>query len=111
MTREAETSETPIACSLDAGGLQTRLRRLAELGERSLLDSKGGSGRYTLRFRDDPQTRAELDEAVAAESECCTFLALSVGRAAGELTLSIEAPAGGEAIADELASAFSAPGE
>jgi hypothetical protein len=33
-------------------------------------------------------------------------LALSVERAGGELTLSIEAPAGGEAIADELAAAF-----
>jgi hypothetical protein len=106
MTREAETNKTPIACSLDAGALQSRLRRLAELGARSLLGSKGGGGRHTLRFRDDPQTRSALDEAVAAERECCPFLALSVERAGGELTLSIEAPAGGETIADELAAAF-----
>ena len=101
--------ELPIACSLDAGSLRARLRRLAELGERSLLGSQGGSGRHRLRFRNDPQTRAALDEAVAAETECCPFLALSVGRGAGELILSIEAPAGGEAIADELASAFTPP--
>jgi hypothetical protein len=107
VTEGAETpEELPMACSLDSGGLQDRLRRLAELGAASLLGSEGESGSRTLRFRDDPQTRAALDVAVRAEGECCPFLDLSVSRAGGELVLAIEAPAGGEAIADELAAAF-----
>lgn len=106
MTKGTETEELPIACSLDAGALQSRLRRLAELGATGLLGSEGGGGRHTLRFRDDPRTRAALDGVVAAEAECCPFLALSVDRADDELILGIEAPAGGEAIADELAAAI-----
>jgi hypothetical protein len=110
MTRDIETNELPIACNLDAGALRSRLGTLAELGA-GLLGGEGGGGRHTLRFPDDPSTRAALEKAVAAEAECCPFLALSVDRADGELTLSIEAPAGGEAIADELAAAFQVAGE
>jgi hypothetical protein len=107
MTERAETpDELPMACSLDAAGLRGRLGRLAELGATSLLGSEGENGNHTLRFRDDPETRAALEAAVRAETECCPFLDLSVARVDGELVLGIEAPAGGEAIADELAAAF-----
>jgi len=94
-----------MACSLDAVGLRDHLGHLAKLGA-SLLGSAGERGNHTLRFRDDPETRAALGAAVRAEAECCPFLELSIARADGELVLGIEAPAGGEAIADELAAAF-----
>ena len=83
-----------------------RQLRLAELGRLSLLGGDGGGGRHTLRFRADPWTRAALDAIVAAERECCPFLALSIGESGDELTLSIEAPEGGGEIADALAASF-----
>jgi hypothetical protein len=107
MTEEPEKAEaTPIACSLGVGDLRGRQLRLAELGRASLLGADGGAGRHRLRFRGDAGTRAALEGIVEAESECCPFLALSIGESGGELTLSIEAQEGGEEIADALAASF-----
>jgi hypothetical protein len=107
MTEEPERAEEPpIACSLGEGDLRARQFRLAELGRLSLLGGDGGEGRHTLRFRGDAGIRAELETIVAVERECCPFLALSIGGSGGELTLSIEAPEGGEEIADALAASF-----
>jgi hypothetical protein len=109
MADEPEKAEQPpIACGLGEGDLRDRQRSLAELGRASFLGADGGGGRHRLRFRGDPGTRAALEAIVAAERECCPFLDLSVGESGGELTLSIEAPEGGEEIADALAEGFKA---
>jgi hypothetical protein len=104
---EADTST--IACSLDAGDLVERLDRIARIGERSWLGTDSDGRRHLLRFRDDQTTRAELEAVIAAESECCSFLGLSMNAAAGELVLTIDAGPEGEPIAAALAQAFRAP--
>ena len=109
MTEEPrKAEEPPISCSLGESDLRTRQRSLAELGRVSLLGADGGEGRHTLRFRGDAGTRAALEAIVEAERECCPFLALSIAQSGGELTLSIEAPEGGEETADALAASFRA---
>jgi hypothetical protein len=50
--------------------------------------------------------RERLEEIVAAEAECCSFLDLALEEQSAELVLSIAAPKGGQAVADELAAAF-----
>lgn len=111
MTEEPdEAGEQPIACSLEARDLRARQGKLAELGRAGLLAADGGEGRHALRFRGDARMRTALEAIVAAEGECCPFLALSIGESGGELTLSIEAPEGGEEIADALAASFRAAG-
>ncbi len=100
------TEKTPLACSLDAGGLRTRLAAVAEVGRSSLISRERDQHRHLLRFRLDAGTRAQLEQIIRAEQECCEFISLTLEEQGDELVLSIEAPAGAQAIADDLAAAF-----
>jgi hypothetical protein len=98
--------ETPVACSLDAGALKQRLAAIAEIGADSLIASDTEGHRHLLRFRTDPTTRERLEDIVAAEAECCSFLDLSLSKEEDGLILSIAAPRDTQMLADELAKAF-----
>lgn len=98
--------ELPIACSLGTADLERRLDGLAELGAAGLLDAEGEGARHTLRFRDEPALRARLEDIVAAEAECCPFLGLEIESGRGVLTLRVEAPGGGESVAEGLVAAI-----
>lgn len=100
------TKALPIACSLGAGDLKQRLAAIAKIGEESLIDRATEEGRHLLRFRSDAATRRRLEEIVAAEAECCSFLDLTLQDRDGDLILSVAAPQDGQAVADELAAAF-----
>ena len=97
------SSDTPIACSLNAEELPRRLAEIRAIGADALLDVDGGDA---LRFRNDEATRARLEEIVAAESECCRFLSFDLRATGDELELRITAPEGAEDLAGELADAF-----
>jgi hypothetical protein len=100
------TDPKPIACSLGASDLQQRLDEIATLGAASLIGRDTVAGKHTLRFRPDRMTRRRLEEIVAAEAECCSFLDLKLTEHEGELILTLAAPEDGQPIADELAAAF-----
>jgi hypothetical protein len=100
------TDPKPTACSLGASDLQARLAAIAEAGAAGLITHDEDAGRHTLRFRPDPTTRCRLDEIVAAEAECCSFLDLDLAERDGELVLTLAAPKDGQPIADALAAAF-----
>jgi hypothetical protein len=97
----------PVSCSLGASDLRARLAAIAALGAASLVAHEQIDRRHTLRFRRDPATRRRLEEIVAAEAECCSFLDLDLAERDGELVLTVAAaPAAGQPVADELALAF-----
>jgi hypothetical protein len=96
------SSENPIACALTAAEMPERLAELRSIGADALLSTRG----RTLRFRADDRTRARLEAAVTAESECCAFLRFDLHEENGELALTIGAPSGAEPIADDLVAAF-----
>ncbi len=98
--------ELPVVCSLGAGDLEQRLAAIGEIGAESLIDREVEKGKHRLRFRSDPKTRQRLEDAIAAEAECCAFLDLSLEEDGGELILSIAAPEAGQATADGFAAAF-----
>lgn len=100
------TEALPIVCSLSAGDLKQRLAAIAEIGEASLIDHETDGGRHLLRFHSDTATRKRLEEIVAAESECCSFLDLGLEKRGGDLVLSVAAPQDAQVVADELAAAF-----
>ena len=104
------SEERPIACLLGAAELEQRVATIAEVGAASLLSRSTPAGRHLLRFRPSIQTRERLEEIVAAESECCSFLDLALTEEDGELVLSIAAPDDGQETAAALAEAFGAPG-
>src|SRR5262245_24626957 len=98
-------SDIPIACSLRAPDLRTRLEEMSQLGQDALLslDSHGA-----MHFRADPETRARLQAIVRAEAECCPFLDLNLREEASALVLEIGAPEGAEPLVADLVSAFHA---
>jgi hypothetical protein len=100
------TEALPIVCSLGASDLKQRHATIAEIGTESLIGRATEGGRHLLRFHSDAATRKRLEEIVAAESECCSFLDLTLEERGGELVLSVAASQDGQAVADELAAAF-----
>lgn len=100
----------PVACSLNASELQGRLAEIAAVGAGALLADEVDGDRHLLRFRAGDEARGRLQKIVAAEAECCSFLALDLSEAGGELILAIAAPGAGQLVADELAAAFSRAG-
>lgn len=95
-----------ISCSLGASDLQQRLNEIAEIGADSLIERSADGDRRLLRFRSTEETRRRLEAIVAAEADCCSFLNLSLEDRDGVLVLSIDAPEGGQLVADELTAAF-----
>src|SRR4051794_11468584 len=101
------TIENPTACSLDASRLERRLAAIAAVGADSLISrAVNGDGHHLLRFRPRAGTRNRLEEIVAAEAECCSFLDLQLSEEGGTLVLWIAAPSDGVMVADRLAEAF-----
>ena len=99
-------NDLPIACSLQPGDLKTRQAELVAVGGRSLLSVKRADGEPALlAFRNDAQTRSELERIVAAEAECCAFLDMRISNG-DALELQIDGPADAGPIVDELVEAI-----
>jgi|SRR5829696_208500 len=100
------TNDKPAACSLGSDALERRLAAIAEVGRANLISSEADGDRHLLRFRPRAGTRRRLEQIVAAEAECCSFLDLALTESERMLVLSITAPEGGRAVASLLAEAF-----
>ena len=96
----------PIACSLNAADLRVRMAEVAAVGRAGLRDRTTDGATSTLRFDRRDDVRQRLEAIVAAESECCAFLDLTLVDDGEELVLTISAPPGAEPVARELAGAF-----
>lgn len=99
-------SEPPIACSLNARELPARLAEMADLGRAALTDARTEPTRAQLRFAAGAGVRARVEAIVAAESECCAFLAMHVSDEPDTVVLTIEAPQNAELVLTELVDAF-----
>jgi hypothetical protein len=98
----------PIACSLSATALPERLQQMAALGRDALLDTHTDGRRAQLSFAAGAGIRSRLEAIVAAESDCCAFLTMTVSDGRDAVELSIEAPEGAEVVLSELVDAFAA---
>ena len=63
-----------MSCSLPPDQLAERLKEWATVGRDGLISAEG----RVLRFRPEPQLRAELERLVAAEADCCPTLELDL---------------------------------
>jgi hypothetical protein len=100
------TSELPIACSLSATELPARLDEMADLGRAALLGTRHDGTRAELRFAAGSGVRDRVNGIVAAESQCCAFLTMSVSDEPDIVLLTIQAPDGAELVLQELVEAF-----
>jgi hypothetical protein len=99
-------TELPIACSLSATELPTRLAAMADVARAALLDVRSAGTHAELRFAADAGVRDRVDAIRAAESRCCAFLDMAVTDEPNTVVLTIDAPAGAETTLTELVDAF-----
>src|SRR5689334_9235283 len=84
------SSDLSIACSLDASRAAVRLSEMAALGRDGLLESEVDGASARLLFTAD--VRARLEDVVAAERDCCGFLAFRWEAHDDGLALIVDAP-------------------
>jgi hypothetical protein len=99
-------TDLPIACSLSATELPNRLAEMAGLGRAALLDARTTATRAQLRFAAGASVHDRVAAIVAAESQCCAFLNMTLSEEPDTVVLTIEAPEGAEVVLAELVDAF-----
>jgi hypothetical protein len=85
-------SEPVIACSLDGSDQAKRLREIAELSRRALLETRETPTGLRMRFAARPGTREELERLIEIESRCCSFLRFELDCSDEELVLEVGGP-------------------
>jgi hypothetical protein len=99
-------AELPIACSLSGTELPVRLAEMAALGDAALVDARQDATHAELRFAAGAGVRERVEAIVAAESDCCAFLAMRVTGEPDAVVLTVDAPEGAELVLQELLDAF-----
>ncbi len=100
-------TDLPIACSLTATEIPARLVEISTFGRTSLLSVETAPQHATLRFRAEGDTHKRLAAFVAAESECCAFLDMTLREEPEAVELAITAPPGAEPVLKSIVAAFS----
>lgn len=100
------STDPPLVCSLGAGDLAVRQAEIADLGREALLDVHRDGTRVELRFAARPGVRERVESVVAAEGECCAFLAMRVGEATDAVVVTIDAPEGAEVVITDMVELF-----
>ncbi|HEY2477158.1 MAG TPA: hypothetical protein VGI17_00335 [Solirubrobacterales bacterium] len=101
------------SCALPDDQLRERIDALARIGD-DLIESRVDGDLHVLVFRASPEVRRALEQIVAAERECCSFLDLTIedrpatGQEPGRLVLTVAAPPEGALVAAGFAAAFGA---
>ena len=85
-------SEPVIACSLDGDDQVRRLREIAELRQRALLEARETPAGLRMRFAARPGIRQELERLIEIESRCCSFLRFELEGSDEELVLEVGGP-------------------
>jgi MerR family transcriptional regulator, copper efflux regulator len=98
----APDSSVPIACSLTAGAVGDRESEWCELLSRALISRAPAPGGVRIELRPLPGVRRELQRLIAAERDCCPFMAMSVDTTAAKLVLLVTAPALAAPIVEQL---------
>jgi len=92
-------SAATIACSLTADAVGDREREWRELLSRALIRRTPASNGVRVELQPLPGVRGELDRLIAAETDCCPFMTMSIETAAASLALTVTAPPLAAAIA------------
>ena len=82
-------ADAPATCSLSDVELDGRRRRWTQLVAAAAIDRERGSGVLRARFRSDEATRAELEELLVLERQCCAHLRWGVSEGRDGLYLTV----------------------
>ncbi len=100
----AQDTALAIACTLGAGDFKERVAGIRALASRSLRSSHRKP--LQLRLVYGPEALAEVEDLVAKESDCCSFLAFDLRHDDQCVRLTITAPVEAFSAADELFAHF-----
>ena len=89
-----------VACTLGPTEMSARLAASANLCARGLIGAVPTSKGYRLRFA--PGVRTDLEDLIAAESRCCSFMEFDLKREGNSLILEVVAPEAGRPLVAEL---------
>ncbi|WP_051960887.1 hypothetical protein [Devosia riboflavina] len=94
----------PIACTLEADDFKERVTGIRALAARSLRSSRREPLQLILVYA--PEALTEVQDLVAKESNCCSFMDFDLQHDAQAVRLTITAPIEALAAADELFAHF-----
>jgi hypothetical protein len=97
-----QTAAAPIACSLDAGGLERQEQRWEALARRAGIDRAATDDGVALTFRADDDVEHALRELVAVENQCCSWARWELNAVVdgdGDTALVMRARASGDGVA------------
>lgn len=100
----SQATALAIACTLGAGDFKERVSGIRDLARRFLRNSHRKPLQLELVY--DPEALAEVEDLVARESDCCSFLDFDLQHDAGAVRLAITAPVEALPAADELFAHF-----
>jgi hypothetical protein len=92
----------PIACSLNATAMSTRLDDFANLATHAALERRTTADGVQVQLRASPTIERRTRELVAAEASCCPFLDFDLRREDGALVLDIAGPPEARPVIDAL---------
>lgn len=101
---DAVDERAPVACTLDAGDVRTRVAEWAAVLAH-VVDRTPVPHGLRLTFGDDPPV-AEISRLAAAEVACCAFFTMRLAFDGRGVTLEVTAPPDGGAVLEAL---FGAP--
>lgn len=88
--------------------MRQRGEDIRALGRGALTTIERGDRQVVLRFRPGREIREQVEEIVAAETECCAFLDVTIVREQDATVVTIVSPPGGTPVMHELADMFHA---
>jgi hypothetical protein len=97
-----QTAAAPIACSLDASGLERQEQRWEALARRAGIDRAATDDGVALTFRADDDVEHALRELVAVENQCCSWARWELNAVVdgdGDTALVMRARASGDGVA------------
>ena len=97
-------TELAIACTLSAGDFKERVSGIRDLAIRSLVSSRRQPLRLELVY--SREALDEVEDLVAKEADCCSFLEFDIQHDADGVRLTIAAPVEALAAADEIFAHF-----
>lgn len=95
--------DVPIACTLSEADLPQRLAAARALGADALVGVETSGRHARLRFSGQ---RERVEELIAAETQCCSFLGFELEQSDEAVELAINAPEGAEPVLRSLVAAI-----
>jgi hypothetical protein len=85
LKRRIEVTEVPVACELDRGAFEGRMREFGALFRDALVGRERTADGIRFRFANRDGVEARVRDLAARELQCCSFFRFAIAVNAGEV--------------------------